>query len=76
MLVHAISAGFSLCLILIELFAVQEQSVLPMPLALGLDMVMNRPHNVRLMDFPWRGKGTGLPSRTGKKRKGSSRSAA
>ena len=49
---------------------------MPLPLAMGLDLVMNHPDNVRLMDFSWRGKGTGLPSRTGKKRKGSSRSVA
>ena len=35
----------------------QELSVMPMPLALGLDLVMNRPNRVRFVDLPPEGKG-------------------
>ena len=40
-----------------ELMAkLQELSVMPMPLALGLDLVMNRPNRVRFVDLPSEGK--------------------
>lgn len=47
-----------------------------LPLALGLDLIMKRPQSVRLMDLPWRRKGSRVASRNGKKGKGNSRSAA
>lgn len=41
-----------------------------LPLALGLELVMKRPQSVRLMDLPWRRKGSRMASRNGKKGKG------
>ena len=44
----------------------QELSVMPMPLALGLDLVMNRPNRVRFVDLPPEGKGKAQETDKGK----------
>ena len=51
----------------------QRLSVLPIPLTMGLNMVMNQPDHVRLVDLPGKGRSKGQSPKAGKGKKGSGR---